>query len=140
MLGTVNKLGVLGTIVAAAVNLGCCASAVFGPLTGVLFAGGFLYRVPVAWQMPFLYGSLAVSLTGFGLGWIRHRRLAPVLVFLSGAAALLYPFYVVLDVPVLKIIVWLGFGFLLAAAGWDVWLSLRTRGCSFSPRRKEVCQ
>lgn len=140
MLGTVNKLGVIGTVVAAAVNLGCCAGAVFGPLAGVFFAGGFLYRVPVAWQMPFLYGSLAVSLTGFGLGWIRHRRLAPVLLFLPGAAALLYPFYVVLDVSVLKIFVWIGFGFLLAAAVWDAWLSLRASRSCLSLRPREVRQ
>lgn len=140
MLGTVNKLGVLGTVVAAAVNLSCCAGAVFGPLTGVLFAGGALYRVPVAWQMPSLYGSLAVALMGFGLGWIRHRRLAPVLLFLPGAAALLYPFYVVLDVPVLRVLIWLGFGFLLTGAVWDVWLSLRRRGCRFALRREEGCQ
>ena len=67
MLGTINKLGVLGTVVATVVNLGCCAGAAFGPLTGVLFAGGFLYRVPLEWQFPILYGSLAVALVGFGM-------------------------------------------------------------------------
>lgn len=138
MLGTVNKLGVIGTVVAAAVNLGCCAGAVFGPLAGVFFAGGFLYRVPVAWQMPFLYGSLAVSLTGFGLGWIRHRRLAPMVLFFAGTAAILYPLHEALDVSVLKAFIWLGFAVVLAAAAWDTWLSFRARGCRLARSPSEV--
>lgn len=137
MLGTINKLGVLGTVVSTALNLGCCAGAV-GPLATVLFTGGLLDRVPVAWQLPLLYGSLAVALVGFGLGWRRHRRPAPVLLFLPGAAAVLYPLHVTLDFSVLKVLIWLGLSLLLSAAVWDTWLALRTRGCRLTPARSEV--
>lgn len=140
MLGTINKLGVLGTVVTAVMNVGCCAGAVVGPLAGVFFAGGYLYRVPAAWQLPLLYGSLAVALVGFGLGWRRHRRLAPVLLFLPGAAAILYPLHQALDVPVLKVFVWLGFGLLLAAAAWDTWFGFLARRCRLSASRSEACQ
>ncbi len=124
-----NKLGVLGTVVTSVLNLGCCAPQVLGPLASVLFAEGLLDWGPVAWQLPLLYASLAVALGGFGLGWRRHRRLVPLLLFLAGAAAILYPFHESLEVSILKVLLWLGFGLLLAAAVWDTWLSLWTRGC-----------
>ncbi len=139
MLGTINKLGVLGTVVTTALNLGCCAGAV-GPLATVLFTGGLLDRVPVAWQLPLLYGSLAVTLVGFGLGWRRHRRLAPLLLFLPGAAAVLYPLHGPLDFSVLKVLIWLGFGLLLAAAVGDTWLALRTRSCQLPLSRPGFSQ
>jgi len=140
MLGTVNKAGVLGAVAATAVNLGCCAPGALGPLAGVLAAGGLLDRIPAAWQLPVLYGSLAVALLGFGLGWRRHRGLAPVLLFLPGAAAVLYPLHVALDVSVLKVLIWVGFGLLLAAAVWDTWLSFQTRGCRLTLSRSEGSQ
>jgi len=140
MLGAVNKLGILGTVTSAAVNLGCCAPQVLGPLAGVFFAGGLLDRVPVAWQLPLLYGSLAVALAGFGLGWRRHRRLHPLLLFLPGATAILYALHEALDVSVLKVSVWLGLGLLLAAAVWDTRLSLRARACRRSLSRPEGSQ
>ena len=140
MLGTINKLGIFGTVSAAAANLGCCAPQVLGPLAGVFFAGGLLDRVPVAWQLPLLYGSLAVALAGFGLGWRRHRRLYPLLLFLLGATAILYPLHEALDVSVLKVSVWLGFGLLLAAAVWDTRLAFRVRACRLTLSRPEVSQ
>jgi len=138
MSGTIGKLGVLGSVVATAINVGCCAPAVFGPLTGLLFAGGFLYRVPPAWQLPLLYGFLAVALVGFGLGWRRHRRPYPMLLFLPGGAAILYPFHEALDVWVLQLLIWVGFGLLLAVAVWDMVLSLRSRSCRPPLSRLEV--
>ncbi len=135
MLGTLNKVGVLGTVASAAVNLGCCAPQVLGPLAGVFFAGGLLDRVPVGWQLPLLYGSLVVALAGFGLGWRRHRRLVPILVFFAGAAALLYALHEALDVSLLTVILWVGFGLLLVATAWDAWLSFRTRACRFALSR-----
>ncbi len=139
MLGTINKLGVVGTVITTVLNLGCCAW-VLGSWTAVFFTGGLLDRVPLAWQLPLLYGSLAVAFVGFGLGWRRHRRLAPVLLFLPGAAAILYPLHQALDVPVLKVLVWLGFGLLLAAAAWDTWLVFRTRACRLTLSPSEVSQ
>jgi len=133
-----GKLGVLGSVVATAMNVGCCAPAVFGSLAAVFFAGGLLDRIPTAWQLPLLYGSLAVALLGFGLAWRRHHRLAPAFFFLPGAAAVLYPLHVALDVPVLKILIWLGLGLLLAAVGLDTWLSLRARGCRVSGPQSEA--
>ena len=140
MLGAINKLGVLGTAVSSALSLGCCAPQVLGPLAAVVYAGGLLDRVPVAWQLPLLYGSLAVALVGFGLGWRRHRRLAPMLLFLPGAGALFYTFHEALEVSVLRVLIWLGFGLLLAAAAWDTWLSFRARSCPLALSRSEVSQ
>jgi len=140
MLGTVNKLGILGTVVTTAVNLGCCVGAVFGPLAGVLITGGLFDRIPAEWQFPLLYGFLAVALVGFGLGWRTHRRLYPMLLFLPGGAAILYPFHESLDVWVLQLLIWLGFGLLLAAAGWDAWLAFRTHNCRLPVSRLEVSQ
>lgn len=137
MLGTINKLAVLGTVTSAALNLGCCAPQVLGPLAAILFAGGLLDRVPAAWQLPLLYGSLAGALAGFGLGWKRHRRFAPLLLFLPGAVAILYSFHEALDVSVLKVVIWLGFSLLLAATGWDTWLSFRTRSCRLALSRAD---
>lgn len=138
MLGTVNKLGVLGAAMTTVLNLGCCAPQVLGPLAGVLFAGGLLDRIPVAWQLPLLYGSLAVAFVGFGLGWRRHGALYPMLLFLPGAAALLYPLHEALDLSMLKVLMWLGFCLLLVAAAWDTWLAFRTRGCRIPLSQSEV--
>lgn len=140
MLGAVNRLGVLGTVVATSLNLGCCAGAAFGPLAGVLVTGGLLDRIPTEWQLSLLYGTLAIALAGFGLGWRRHRQLYPLLLFLPGSAALLYPFHEALDVSVLKVFIWLGFGLLLGAAVWDAWLAFRTRRCGVTLSRSEVSQ
>lgn len=132
MLSALNKTGVLGAAAATAASLGCCAPAALGPLAGLLAAGGVLDRVPVVWQLPILYGSLGVALVGLGLGWRRHRRLSPALLFLPGAAAILYPLHEALDVSVLTALIWLGLGLLLASAGLDTWLSLRARRCRVS--------
>lgn len=138
MLGAINKLGILGTVASTAVNLGCCAPQVLGPLTAVVFAGGFLDSVPVTWQFRLLCASLAVAFVGFGFGWRRHRRLVPMLLFVLGAAAILYTAHAALDVSVLKVFIWLGFGLLLAAAAWDTWLSFKSRRCRPSLSRSEV--
>jgi hypothetical protein len=129
MLGAVSKVGVLGTVMTSVLNLGCCAPQVLGPLTAVLVVGGLLDRVPLVWQLPLFYGSLGVAFVGFAVGWRRHRRLAPALLFLPGAAGLLYAFHEALDVSLLKVFIWLGLGLLLVAAIWDAWLAFRTRGC-----------
>lgn len=137
MLGAISKLGGLGAIMSAALNLGCCAS-LLGPLGGVLLAGGLLDRVPVSWQLPLLYGSVGVALAGFALGWRRHGRPYPMLIFVPGGAALLYPFHEALDVWVLQLLIWAGFGLLLSAAAVDTALSFRVHGCgrSRSPGRR----
>lgn len=138
MLGTIDKLGVLGAVMTTVLNLGCCAPQVLGPLAGVLFAGGLLDRIPVAWQLPLLYGSLAIAFVRFSLGWRRHGALYPMLLFLPGAAALLYPLHEALDLSMLKVLMWLGFGLLLVAAAWDAWLAFRTRGCRIPLSQSEV--
>ncbi len=81
-----------------------------------------------------------MTLVGFGLGWRRHRRLAPVALFLPGAAAVLHPLHGPLDFSVLKVLIWLGFGLLLAAAAWDAWLAFRTRACRLALSPSEVSQ
>lgn len=134
MLGAINKFGVLGTVTSAALNLGCCAPQVLGPLAAVLFAGGYLDRIPAGWQLPFLYGSLAVALAGFGLGWRRHRRFVPVLLFVPGAAALLYSLHTALDVSVLKVVLWIGFGLLVLASALDTWSAIRGPWCKARTR------
>jgi hypothetical protein len=140
MLGTIDKLGVLGAVMTTVLNLGCCAPQVLGPLTGILLAGGLLDRVPPSWQLPLLYCSLAVALVGFGLGWRRHGRLTPALLFLPGAGAVLYPLHEALEVSVLKGFLWGGLGLLLVAAAWDAWLTFRARGCRRALSWSEVSQ
>lgn len=118
-----SPIGVFGTLAGVGLNLGCCLQ-ILGPAAPVLFAGGAVDLVPVAWRMPLLYGSVAVALGGFGVGWRRHRRWGPLLVYLAGAGALLYPFHEALDVWVLQRLVWTGLGLVLVAVAWEVW-SLR---------------
>lgn len=139
MFGLINKLGVVGTVLSTVLNLGCCVS-VLGPLAGVLFAGGLLDRIPVDTQLPLLYAFVTAAFVGFVLGWLRHRRLYPMLLFIPGGASLLYPFHEALDVWVLQLLIWLGFGLLLAAAAWDTVLSVRSRGCRYPLSRLEVSQ
>lgn len=139
MFGTINKLGVLSTVATTTMNLGCRAG-VLGPLAAVFFAGGLLGQVPITWRLPLLYVSLAVTLVSFSAGWRRHRQLAPLLLFLAGAAAVLYPFHDALDVAVLEVFVWLGLGLALAGAAYDAWLSFRARRCRLTLSRSEVSQ
>ncbi len=117
MLGTIQKV----------LSLGCCAG-LLGPLAPVLLTGGAFEWVPLAWRLPLLCGSLTVALVSFTLGWRRHRRVAPLVLFLVGAAALLYPLHEALDVSLFQILIWLGFGLLLAGAAWETWLAIRSRG------------
>ncbi len=129
MLGTLGRLGTLAsTVGSTVVSLGCCAG-LLGPAVAVAVAGGLFEWVPLAWRGPLLYGSLAVALVGLGLAWRRHRQPAPFFLFLLGAAAILYPLHEATHVWVLQVLIWLGFGLLLAAMGWDTWLALRTPGC-----------
>lgn len=125
---TVAGLGALGSMVSTVLNLGCCAG-LLGPLAAMPLAGGLLDGVPVAWRAPLLYGSLAVALLGLGLGSRRHRRLGPLLLFLPGAAVIVYPLHEALDVWVLQVLIWLGLGLLLAAVAWGTWLAFESRGC-----------
>lgn len=131
----IDKLGALGTVGSTFLNLGCCAQ-LLGPVA-VFFVGGFEW-VPVAWRLPLLYGSLTVGLLSFLSGWRRHRRLAPLLLFLPGAAALLYPLHEALDVSLFQVLIWLGLGLLLAAAAWDLWLAFRCGACRLPSSRSEV--
>lgn len=131
----IDKLGPLGTVGSTFLNLGCCAQ-LLGPVS-VFFVGGFEW-VPVAWRLPLLYGSLIVGLFSFLFGWRRHRRLAPLLLFLPGAAALLYPLHEALDVSLFQVLIWLGLGLLLAAAAWDLWLAFRCGACRLPSSRSEV--
>jgi len=135
MVGKIDKLGMLGTVGSTFLNLGCCAQ-LLGPVA-VLLVGGFDW-VPVAWRLPLLYGSLTVGFLSFTLGWRRHRRPAPLLLFIPGAAALLYPLHESLDVSVFQVLIWLGLGLLLAAAAWDLWLAFRCGACQVPTSRSEV--
>lgn len=125
MRGVLARLGLfVSTVGSTVVCLGCCAS-VLGPLAAVVFAGGLFEWVPLDWRLPLLYASLGVAMAGLILGWRRHRRWAPLLLFVPGAGALLYPLHEALDVWVLQVLIWLGFGLLPAAAAWDAWLTVR---------------
>lgn len=123
-LGLVPALGTLGTAASTVLSLGCCAD-LLGPVTAVVAAGALLDGVPAAWEVPLLYGSLAVTLGGLARGWRRHGSRPPVLLFTTGTVALLSPLHEALDVRLLQALTWLGLGLLLAAAAVDAWL----RGC-----------
>lgn len=129
-LGPVPILGALGTSGSTVLSLGCCAD-LLGPVAAVTFAGGLLDWIPLAWQVPLLYVSLAVTLGGLALGWRRHGHGAPVLLLAAGATAILYPLHEALDVRVLQVLTWLGLGLLLAAAAVDAGL----RGSRLAPSR-----
>lgn len=134
MLGTIQKLGVIGALGSTILSLGCCAG-LLGPVATVLLAGGAFDWVPLAWRLPLLYGSLTVALVSLTLGWRRHRRVAPLVLFLVGAAALLYPLHEALDVSAFQVLIWLGFGLLLAGATWETWLAFRSHGCRLTVTR-----
>jgi hypothetical protein len=139
MLGTIQKLGVLGVLGSTMLSLGCCAG-LLGPPATVLLTGGAVDWVPLAWRLPLLYGSLALALVSFTLGWRRHRRVAPLMLVLLGAAALLYPLHEALDVSTFQALVWLGLGLLVAGATWETWLLFRSRGCRLTLTRSEVAR
>jgi hypothetical protein len=99
---------------------------------------GLFEWVPLAWRLPVLYGSLALALGSLALAWRRHRQPLPLVLFGLGAAALLYPLHEATDVRVLQLLIWLGFGLLLAAVGWDTWFAFRAPGCRGPVSRSRV--
>jgi hypothetical protein len=126
LLATMQRLGVLGALGGTILSLGCCAG-LLGPVGSILLAGSAVDWVPAAWRLPVLYGSVAVTLVSFALGWRRHRRLAPLGLSLMGAAALLYPLHEALDVSVFQMLIWLGVGSLWAGAAGETWLAIHAR-------------
>jgi hypothetical protein len=62
------------------------------------------------------------------------------MLFLVGAAALLYPLHEALDVSTFQALIWLGVGLLVAAATWETWLAFRTRGCRLTVTRSEAAR
>jgi len=127
MLGTVGRLGTFAsTVGSTVVSLGCCAG-LLRLAAAVAVVGGMFEWVPLAWRLPLLYGSLAVALVGLAPAWRRHRHAVPLVLFVAGAAAILYPLHEATDVWVLQVLIWLGFGLLLVAVGWDTGLTIRTR-------------
>jgi len=138
MIGTVGRLASLAsTVGSTVVSLGCCAG-LLGPAAAVALVGGMLEWVPLAWRYPLLYGSLALALVSLALAWRRHRQAVPLVLFLAGAGAILYPLHEATDVWLLQVLVWLGFCLLLGAVGWDTWLAFRTPGCRGTGSRSRV--
>jgi hypothetical protein len=138
MFVTVGRLGALAsTVGGTVVSLGCCAG-LLGPAAAVGVVAEMFEWVPLAWRLPVLYGSLALALGSLALAWRRHRQPVPLMLFLSGAVAILYPLHEATDVWVLQTLIWLGFGLLLAAMGGDMWLSFRTPGCRGTASRRRV--
>lgn len=127
MLSVLPRLGLLVTTVGGSVvSLGCCAS-LLGPIATAVAAIPVFEWVPLAWRLPLLYGSLFLALSGPGLGWRRHRRPAPLALFLPGGSAILYPLHDAVDVRALQLLVWAGLALLGTAAVWNPRLASRAR-------------
>lgn len=137
MIGWLGKAGVIGTVVTAMVNVGCCGAG-FAPLVTALSATGVLSLIPSAWGMPLLYGALALTVVGAALGLRRHRRPYPLLITLAGAGAILLPFHEALDVNVFTGLLWTGFALLALGAAIETWLDLRGGRCSLDHSQRRM--
>lgn len=123
----VSLSSAVGTLAAAAANLGCCGLGVFGPAGAAGAASGAATLVPATWGYPTLYGSLALTLAGLGMHARRHRPSSPSALGFAGALLLLLAFHEAWDVAVFATLVVGGSAMLVAAAAFDV--SLPKRAC-----------
>lgn len=117
-----DKVGFFGAFCSAAFGMGCCGIPALTAGLGALGLG-FFGR---SWlNDPALYGGLALSVAGLGVSsWI-SRRVGPLVLGLIGAAAVVYGFRTVLDVPVFRGVVFGGLGAILAASVWSTILGRR---------------
>ncbi len=124
-----DKIGFFGAFCAAAFGMGCCG---VPALTAGLAALGLGFFGRSWLNEPALDGGLALSVAGLAISSFISRRVAPLLLGLLGAAAVVYGFRTVLDVPVFRGVVFGGLGAILTASVWSTTLGRR---CCSSPRR-----
>jgi hypothetical protein len=77
---------------------------------------GVLLRLDIL--MPILYAALAITLAGLTLAYRSHRTPYPLALGVIGAALVLYPFHTVLELAVFFVLIFTGWGSLLAASLW----------------------
>lgn len=99
----------------------------FAPLGTAITALGLDWLHVLDIQMPILYGASAISLLGLILSAWRHRWPFPLVLGVVSLGALFYPFHVVLDVPLFRLLTYGGAAGLLLAALWDAILLRRCR-------------
>jgi len=68
--------------------------------------------------MPLLYGTIATTLIGLGLSFLRQRWVLPLILGLLGAILLLIPFHTALDLRLFYLFIGLGLSGLLLAS-WE---------------------
>ena len=108
-----SGFGSLGTIFSASLAMGCCAG-LLAPLASLgTIALPFLGP---SLQMPLLYGTIATTLIGLGLSFLRQRWVLPLILGLLGAVFLLIPFHTALDINLFYLLIGLGLGSLLLAS------------------------
>lgn len=107
--GHLNKVGLAGSFF----TLLCCLG--FGPLIALLSALGAGFLINDAVLAPLLIVFLVIGGIGLGLTYRRHRHKGPLLVHLSGGAAVFEFTFVAFVAP----LVWLGITGLVAASVWD---------------------
>lgn len=108
-----SGLGSLGAILSTSLATGCCAG-LLAPLASLgTIALPFLGP---SLQMPLLYGTIATTLIGLGLSFLRQRWVLPLILGLLGAILLLIPFHTALDLRLFYLFIGLGLGSLLLAS------------------------
>lgn len=112
-------LGALGTVFSTAVAMGCCA----GFLAPLASLGAMpLPILKPSFQMPLLYLTVALTLTGLGFSYRRERSRFYLVSGFLGAIFLLIPFHAALDLSFFYLLIGLGLGLLLFASwGPAIW-------------------
>jgi len=108
-----SGLGSIGTIYSTSLAMGCCAGWLAPLASSAAFALPFLDS---SLQMPLLYATVSVSVTGLV---ISYRSLHSAFYLLSGVLGgvlLLIPFHTALEVSLFYLLIGLGLGLLLFAS------------------------
>lgn len=119
-----DKLGVLGSLVA----LACCLG--FGPVLALLGAIGAGFLINDSILAPLLVGFLLLGAVGLWISRRKHCRWGPLLLHGISAIAI----FVFTFVAYFQPLIWLGVVGLITASAWDVVLGRRAACKTPQPR------
>src|SRR3989442_8396384 len=108
----VSGLGSVGTIFSTSMAMGCCAG-LLAPLSSI-GAAAFPFLKP-SLQMPLLYATGALTLTGLVLSYRSHCSALFLFLGFLGLVLLLIPFHTALEVSVFYLLIALGVSILIFA-------------------------